>query len=87
MYFYVLNLIHLTKKMLLLLIKVIFTEMAQAQIAIKHLLQNVIKMKKLLQKRILNKNLVNNYILMIYLQQRKLQTSIMKQLQRKLLMI
>ena len=87
MYFYVLNLIHLTKKMLLLLIKAIFIEMVQAQIAIKHLLQNVIKMKKLLHQRILKKKLANNYILMIYLLQKKLQISIMKQLQRKLLMI
>ena len=87
MYFYVLNLIHSIKKMLLLLIKVIFIEMVQAQIATKHLLQNVIKMKKLLHQRILKKKLVNNYILMIYLLQKKLQTSIMKQLQRKLLMI
>ena len=87
MYFYVLNLIHLTKKMLLLLIKAIFIEMVQAQIVIKHLLLNVIKMKKLLHQRILKKKLANNYILMIYLLQKKLQISIMKQLQRKLLMI
>lgn len=73
--------------MLLLLIKAIFIEMVQAQIVIKHLLQNVIKMKKLLHQRILKKKLASNYILMIYLQQKKLQTSIMKQSQRKLLMI